>query len=463
MAARQVRKERAAPRGPALPLWARQLVALAFAGQTLGQPLELTLTGDWTLSAVWRDGSAVRRAVLQVPPAEFVSITAERHDALPLFNPNAGGWVKGAQLRAVQAQETTTPFLLDPDSLELRDGPDATARVWRAGEDYQADFVWGTIGRIAERGIPEGQPVFASYRYAPLRLDAIVLTRAGDIELRRGEPRSAAPTLPALAPGERHLASVWLPGRLARLAPQHLFPVLETAYPEPPKPSPTVAERLVPNFLRKLRTDEPVRILAWGDSVTDGSYLADPGRERWQEQFVARLRRHYPKARIELVTEAWGGRNTASYVAEPPGSPHNYREKVLGAKPDLVISEFVNDAWLNPSQVEEQYGRFLADFRSQGTEWIILTPHYVRPDWMGLDRERDIDDDPRPYVAGLREFAARHGVALADAARRYGRLWRQGIPYTALMLNSINHPDARGMGVFVDALFELFPASGASQ
>ena len=57
----------------------------------------------------------------------------------------------------------------------------------------------------------------------------------------------------------------------------------------------------------------------------------------------------------------------------------------------------------------------MADFRSQGTEWNILTPHYVRPDWMGLDRERDIDDDPRPYVAGLREFGARHGVALADA------------------------------------------------
>jgi lysophospholipase L1-like esterase len=441
----------------------RALVTLTLAGRALGQPVELTLTGDWTLTAELPGGSAVRQAVLQIPPVPLVTIRAERHDALPLFNPSAGGWVKGAQLRAVRAQETTTPFLLDPDSLELRDGANATARVWRAGDDYLADLVWGTVGRIAEQGIPEGQPVFASYRYAPLRLDAIVLTRAGEIELRRGEPRSAAPTLPALAPGERHLASVWLPGRLTRLAPQHLFPVLEPAYPEPPKPSPAVAERLLPNFLRKLRSGEPVRILAWGDSVTDGSYLADPGRERWQEQFVTRLRQHYPKAPIELLTEAWGGRNTASYVAEPPGSPHNYREQVLGAKPDLVISEFVNDAWLNPIQVEEHYGRFLADFRRQGAEWIILTPHYVRPDWMGLDRERDIDDDPRPYVAGLREFAARHGVALADAARRYGRLWRQGIPYTTLLLNSINHPDARGMGLFVDALFELFPSSGVSQ
>ena len=158
-----------------------------------------------------------------------------------------------------------------------------------------------------------------------------------------------------------------------------------------------------------------------------------------------------------VVTEAWGGRNTGSYLGEPPGSDHNYREKVLGAKPDFVVSEFVNDAGLSPAQVEERYTRLLADFQGIGAEWIVLTPHYVRPDWMGLNRERDIDNDPRPYVAGLRAFTTRHHVALADAALRYGRLWRQGLPYTTVMLNSINHPDARGMKLFADALMELFP------
>ena len=217
----------------------------------------------------------------------------------------------------------------------------------------------------------------------------------------------------------------------------------------------------LPRTLKKLRAGEAVRILAWGDSVTDGGYLPDRARDRWQEQFVTRLRATYPQARIELVTEAWGGRNTGSYLAEPPGSPHNYREKVLEAKADLVVSEFVNDAGLNPAQVGERYGRLLADLRERGAEWIILTPHYVRPDWMGLDRERDIDADPRPYVAGLRQFVERQGpgVALADASRRYGRLWRQGIPHTTLLLNSINHPNARGMALFADALMELFPPS----
>jgi lysophospholipase L1-like esterase len=421
-------------------------------------PVELTLAGPWKVRAVLGDPPARVEALLDVAPVEWVLVPAERHDSLPVFNPSTGGWLKGVQLRGVRAQETTTPFLLDPASLVVRSAPEAaSALVYRRGEDFEVDLDWGTLGRVAAGRIAAEQPVQVTYRYAPLRLDAVVLTPERRIELRRGEPRAAAPTLPPLSDGERLLGSIWLPGRLTELRPDHLFPVLEQAFPEPPQPKPSVAERLLPRTMAALRAGGSLRVLAWGDSVTDGSYLTDPARERWQEQFVARLRERFPAARIELVTEAWGGRNTGSYLAEPPGSPHNYREKVLGAKPGLIVSEFVNDAGLNPEQVRQRYGQLLSDFRGIGAEWIILTPHYVRPDWMGLTRERDIDEDPRPYVAGLREFTGKHGVALADAAKRYGRLWRQGIPYTALMLNSINHPDARGMRIFADALMELFP------
>jgi lysophospholipase L1-like esterase len=417
---------------------------------------EIKIVGDWQLHVSLREPRAVEET-LQVAPPKVLAVDAEKFDLLPVFNPKAGGWARGAQLRGVRAQETTTPFLLEPDSLVLRSSPGVDGGIFRKGEDYEADLTWGTIGRLTNGLIQSGQPVYASYRHAQLRLDAIVLTADGRVLLRPGEARAAAPLAPEMAPGESHLANIWLPGRLNKLGPEHLFPILETTYPEPPKPSPTSAEKLIPRALKKLRDGEPLRILAWGDSVTVGTYVPNPARDRWQEQFVARLRERFPKAKIELVTEAWGGRNTSSYLGEPPGSEHNYREKVLGAKPDLIVSEFVNDAGLNPLQVEERYGKLLEDFRSIGAEWIILTPHYVRPDWMGLNRERDVDDDPRPYVAGLRAFAGKHDVALADAARRYGRLWRQGIPYSTLMLNSINHPDARGMKIFADALMELFP------
>ena len=282
-----------------------------------------------------------------------------------------------------------------------------------------------------------------------MRLDAIVLQANGSIVLRKGEPHIALPKPPETAAGETRLANIYIAGHMEKLGPANLFPVLETAYPEAPKPSPTPAEQFLPKTMAKLKGGQPLKILAWGDSVTD--------MRLWQTQFVERLKRRFPTAKIELVTEAWGGRNSGSYLAEPPGSAHNYREKVLGAKPDLVISEFVNDSSLQAKDVQRQYGGFLKDFVGIGAEWIILTPHYVGPSWMGFTQQKEIDDDPRPYVKSLREFAQQHKVALADASLRWGRLWRQGIPYLTLLGNGINHPDERGHRLFADAIEALFP------
>ncbi len=349
---------------------------------------KFSLASNWEI-VVDLSGSATQK--IEVLPLLMIEVKAEQYTSIPVFNPKAGGWVRGTQLKGVRAQETTSPHLLDAISFTLRAGPESDALLFTKGVDYEIDLTWGTFGRSAESRIEPNQAVYATYRHAQQRLDAVVLTAEGKIELRRGEPRAAAPSAPQPNPGERHLGNIYLPGMTTKLQAHNLFPVLETAYPESPIPTSATITRL----RKRLTEGAALRILAWGDSVTDGSYIKNPGR--WQEQFVARLRLQFPKARIELITQAWGGRNTGSYLAEPPGSPHNYSETVLGVKPDLVISEFVNDAGLKPDQVEERYAKLLADFKQIGAEWIILTPHYVRPDWMGLTRERDIDQDPRPH------------------------------------------------------------------
>jgi lysophospholipase L1-like esterase len=411
------------------------------------EPASFSLAGDWDVRVVAPGRGS---QTVHVTPPLMIAVSGEKYDALPLFNPKAGGWLRGAQLVGVKAQETTSPKLIDTASFALRAGPEADAMLFTKGLDYEVDLEWGTVGRLAGGRIAEGQAVYASYRHAQMRLDAVVMTSDGKTLLRQGKPRAAAPPWPEVQASERHLGNVYLPGYVTKLEADHLFPVLESAYPE----RPVEANATIARIVKRIESGKPFRILAWGDSVTDGSYV-DP-KDRWQEQFFARFRAQFPKARIEMITQAWGGRNTGSYLAEPPGSIHNYQETVLAMKPDLIISEFVNDAGLKPDQVEARYGKLLADFKAIGAEWIILTPHYVRPDWMNLTREREVDEDPRPYVAGLRQFAATHDVALADASLRYGRLWRQGIPYNSLMLNSINHPDGRGMKLFADALMALF-------
>ena len=63
-------------------------------------------------------------------------------------------------------------------------------------------------------------------------------------------PHITMPEAPALAPGETRLANVFVTGRLQALTPDNLFPILETAYPEPPATGPSVAERLMAMFPR---------------------------------------------------------------------------------------------------------------------------------------------------------------------------------------------------------------------
>jgi lysophospholipase L1-like esterase len=421
---------------------------------------EMKVAGEWQVEVVCRgekDGAAKEwRAALPVRPPEATEVVDERCHALPAYNPSAPGWVRGERLAGVRAFECTARHALDPESVKVRSATTADATVFERGKDYEMDGEWGTLGRLAAGRIGGQQPVFLSYRFAKPRIDSVVLTKTGELVLRQGEAHIATPLPPVVGEGEIRVGNVYLPGRkLKCLGPDGLFPVLETAYPEPAKASPSAAERRLPNTVKRLREGLRLKILAWGDSVTQCGYL--PAGDRWQEQFARRLKERFPKADLELITEGWGGQNTASFLNAPPGHAHNYREKVLGPRPDLIVSEFVNDAGLNAKQVEERYGKLLADFQGIGAEWLILTPHYVCTEWMGLSREREIDDDPRPYVKALREFADRHPVALADAALRYGRLWRQGLPHTTLMTNTLNHPDARGMALFADSLMALFP------
>ena len=423
-------------------------------------PVVLKLTGDWQVQVTLPASSETPKeqtATFNVSPAAMVDVHAEKYDRLPSFNPNTAGWVKGAPLRGLVCQECTARGLLVPESLSVRAGVEVNALRFELGKDYGADLEWGTVGRLPDGRIREDQPVWIDYRYVAPRLDSIILNAQGRLELRESKPSVPMTLPPEIVAGEHRLANICVIERICKLESRHLYPILQPSYPHPTSSSPTPAEQLLPKTMQKLREGGRLKILAWGDSVTDGGFLPDADRNRWQAQFVAQLRARFPKATIELVSQGWGGRNTASFLAEPSGSPHNYQEKVLGEKPDLVVSEFVNDAYMSPEQVEQSYSKFLADFKAIGAEWIILTPHYVRPDWMGLTSQRDIDADPRPYVAGLRQFAARHHVALADASLRWGRLWRQGIPYNTLHMNAINHPNPQGMKMFADSLMGLFP------
>ena len=128
----------------------------------------------------------------------------------------------------------------------------------------------------------------------------------------------------------------------------------------------------------------------------------------------------------------------------------------MSVKPDLIISEFVNDCNLPEEIFTENYCKIKEAFDQINAEWIILTPHYTTPAWMDLADSKNCDDDPRALVKFLRDFTVKNKIPLADASIYWGRLYRQGIPYETLFSNGINHPLEYGLSLFADALMNLF-------
>lgn len=430
------------------------VLSLSTANAATPEAAKISLLDDWKIEVSYK--GIVEK--LEVAPAEVEQVTAEKHEKLPIYDPHRSWNAECVPMNTRGPEWTPITNALDCDSVEIRAGNGSDSQLYEKNVDFQIMPLWGSIGRLPGGKIKENQPVWISYRYGKMRLDSVVLTASGKMEVRRGVPHIANPEPPKIQNKETRLGNIWVQARITKLEPKLIFPVLEHAYPQQAKAAPgeSVAEKRLPKTMEKLKSGQKLRVLAWGDSVTDAGYLKDRS-QRWQERFQKQLQARFPEAEVELITEAWGGRTTTAYLAEPPGSEKNYQEKVLESKPDLVVMEFVNDAGLPTAVLEEVYPRLLEDFRKNGIEWVILTPHYVRPDWMGLDREREIDEDPRPYVAFLRNFGEKNDIAIADAAARYGRLWRQGIPYSTLMTNAINHPNAHAMQIFTDALMEIFP------
>jgi len=392
---------------------------------------------------------------LQVMPATTVKTTDERYESLPIYNAAAAPWARGARLLGVITSETTAPDILVPESVVIRLAS-GDAKPLARGVDYDIELQWGTFGRLAG-GVAENTPVLVDYEIGLHRIDTVAVDADGRVAIWPGQPHNATPKPPGLPTGAVAIANLWIPARLKGLAPDNLFPITEPTYKPPNRPVPP-ASRLLPRTWAKLTSGGRLHVLAWGDSVTAGGE-ASSVEKRWQNRFVAMLGSRFPKATIKLTTAGWGGRNSDSFLNEPAGAEFNFDRAVIRPKPDLVVMEFVNDGGFTPQMVEEKYSYLQKRFQEAGIEWAILTPHLVWPPWMGKTSAR-IEEDPRPYVAGVRAFAKKHDVALADASLRYCHLVKEGVPFITLMVNSLNHPDDRGHEMFALSLMELFTKSG---
>jgi hypothetical protein len=61
--------------------------------------------------------------------------------------------------------------------------------------------------------------------------------------------------------------------------------------------------------------------------------------------------------------------------------------------------EFVNDMGLPEDHIRANYKSAFDQIRAAGAEPILITPHFVMPEWMGLEHPRGQGDATRRRAA----------------------------------------------------------------
>jgi lysophospholipase L1-like esterase len=386
-------------------------------------------------------------AEVGIDPAERVLVRGERL-LLPRTVPNR--WVTGAHpagLCTAGPGPWSIPahHAIDPESVVVvQDGT-----VLERDVDWLVDPVWGALAAAPSARFDVDRQVSVDYAYSLLRLDALVRTREGVETVRRGQSHLATPLPARIHDGDVRLANV--------LVPYHgdgegdVYPITEDASQAPVR---TTAGALG-DVAERLRAGGPVRIVFWGDSVTCGGEASVPERS-----FTALLDRAlhtaFPGAALSTEVVAVAGSSSLHWLWPETGAEFFTGcdvQRVVDARPDVVVVEFVNDCGLTAEQTERCHSEMLARLAPTGARIVLCTPHFTMLDLMGAAGLRTAE--VRPGVAALHALAERHGLALADASSRWAHLWREGLPYVTLLRNGINHPDDRGHRLYAEELMRV--------
>ncbi|MBI5093758.1 MAG: SGNH/GDSL hydrolase family protein [Candidatus Hydrogenedentes bacterium] len=369
-------------------------------------------------------------------------------------------WGKGARLQSVGTTGINAYRSYVKGSLTIRKTPDGP--LLKEAADYLVSPEFAMVGLGSSPSISADDTVCASYQFSLLRIDTVVVDGRGMAKLVRGKPDIAIPLAPEVLPGTTRLLNVFRDYGARTVTNDDLFPILDA----PVDCVTHTTSGRIPKTLDKLRAGMPVTIVCWGDSVTCGGDVSR-GSQKYVEQFRTMLLDRFSYAApINIINISVGGTNSSmwlrrepyndAFFAQNPMWPKDQTdfERIVSLKPDLVTIEFVNDGGLDTAGVETVYSDIMGRLAAFKTEFILITPHFTSLDMMGNKSLRDADG--RKYVEGLRAFADKHNVALADASSRWAHLWREGVPYVTLLANCLNHPDDRGHRLFAEELIRCF-------
>jgi lysophospholipase L1-like esterase len=127
----------------------------------------------------------------------------------------------------------------------------------------------------------------------------------------------------------------------------------------------------LPHVASKLVAGQPVVIIAFGSSSTNGFGATSP-EFTYPNRLAAQLHRRYPGADITVVTRGKGGEDA-------PEMMKRLQAEVLDAKPDLVIWQVGTNAVLrnlDPADTAKLVEEGAARIQAAGADLVLVDPQY---------------------------------------------------------------------------------------
>ena len=127
----------------------------------------------------------------------------------------------------------------------------------------------------------------------------------------------------------------------------------------------------LPHVAAKLASGEPVMIIAFGSSSTQGYGTTSP-QFTYPNRLARQLRRQYPNADITVLNRGKGGEDA-------PEMMKRLQTEVIDMKPDLVIWQVGTNAVLrnlDPAETALQVEDGVARIQAAGADLVLVDPQY---------------------------------------------------------------------------------------
>jgi lysophospholipase L1-like esterase len=127
----------------------------------------------------------------------------------------------------------------------------------------------------------------------------------------------------------------------------------------------------LPHVASKLASGQPVVIVAFGSSSTQGYGSSSP-EFNYPNRLAAQLQRQYPGANISVVNSGHGGEDA-------PEMMKRLQTSVIDRKPDLVIWQVGTNAVLrnlDPAETAKMVDDGIARIQAAGADLVLVDPQY---------------------------------------------------------------------------------------